>query len=131
MSTIFNHVANAKWSEWATVYASLLATYTYFADRQGRKFLAKTTVSPGFIGAGPNVKDALILTVSNPGERPITLSGWALRLPSKKQLVFRHAGFLPTSFPNKLEPREVRCLPFSSSSCLRVSQEWHDRQDQA
>jgi len=79
-----------KWTVTAIVaaYGAGLSTYKAWADRTRDKRQIRVTISPGYLTHGPNLSgEMLILSASNPGHRPVTLTSVGLQLPDKRTMI--------------------------------------------
>jgi len=84
------HGVDWKWAVTAliAIYGAALATYTSYKNNRDNKRQIAVKLSHGFLTFGPNLSgDMLILEASNPGHRPVTLSGVGLLLPDDRQMV--------------------------------------------
>ena len=78
-----------KWAVMALValYGAALSTYNAYAAKRINKRQVRVKLSHGLVTSRLS-DDMLILEASNPGHRPVTLTGVGLILPDKRQLIF-------------------------------------------
>ena len=70
------------------VYAAILSTYNLYVSREERKREVKVKLSFAFPVYGPRLgEDSLMVTVSNPGNRSVSLGGVGILLPNRMQVV--------------------------------------------
>ena len=86
------------------VYGAGLSTYNFILDRRDKQRKIKVDLSYGF-PVSHNMElmdDALVITVSNPGNRQVTINTPSIRIPDGKKIFTPHPNS-NVSFPHTLD----------------------------
>jgi len=83
------------------LYGAVLSTYTLLSNRSDRRRHVKVDLSMGFLTFPDRLSSHMLLvTASNPGNRPVTVCGVGINLPNKKHLFFQHPRVMLTFLMN-------------------------------
>ena len=70
------------------LYGAVLSTINARRERKGKQRKVEVKISNGFLTSGPEISDLMLLIeVSNPGNREVTINIPDLRLPDKRRMV--------------------------------------------
>jgi hypothetical protein len=98
---------NVNWSQILTaivaIYGAILSTMIFTSRRREKQRRLKVNFSNGFLTYAHNLSKAMLfITISNPGNRDVTINVPSISLPDGKPLVFPNPQS-NVSFPYKLE----------------------------